>query len=80
MKQVDDFRGISSIKLGRGDIFMFWSDKWLLNDSDRPLKDRFPRLFSYVLEQDLSSRQVYLQDDMTNLFYISLSTQAFQEL
>jgi hypothetical protein len=79
MKQVDNFRGISSVKLGRGESFMFWSDKWSLNDSESPLKERFPRLFSYVLDQDLSARQVYLQEDIINLFYLPLSTQDFQE-
>jgi hypothetical protein len=26
LKQVNNFRGVSSIKLGRGDTFLFWSD------------------------------------------------------
>jgi hypothetical protein len=79
MKQVDNFRGISYIKPGRGDTFLFWSDKWSLNDSVTPLKERFPRLFSYVLDQDLSTRQVYLMEDMMDLFYLPLSNQAFGE-
>jgi hypothetical protein len=79
MKQVDNFWGISSVKLGRGDTFLFWSDKWSLNDSVTPLKERFPRLFSYVLDQDLSTRQAYLMEDMMDLFYLPLSNQAFGE-
>jgi hypothetical protein len=45
LKQVDNFRGVSSIKLGRGDTFLFWLDSWHLDGSLTPLSVRLPRLF-----------------------------------
>jgi hypothetical protein len=36
-KLVDDYRVVSFVKPGRGDIFLFWSDKWMFNGSSEPL-------------------------------------------
>jgi hypothetical protein len=80
MKQVDNFRGVPEDKEGIGDTFLFWSDNWLLNGSSRPIKFRFPRLFSYVLEENMLACEVYSTQDMIELFYMPLSMQAFQEL
>jgi hypothetical protein len=80
MKQVDNFRGVASVKQGRGDTFLFWSDNWKLNVYTMPLKLRFLRLFSFVLEENLSAAEVFSVQDITELFYRPLSVQAFQEL
>jgi hypothetical protein len=80
MKQVDNFRGVSVISMGAGDTFMFWQDNWNVDGLARPLMFRFPRLFSYVLNDKMSALQVYSVEDLTDLFYRPLSTQAFQEL
>jgi hypothetical protein len=69
MKQVDNFRGVAQVTMGKGTSFLFWSDNWTVNNSSMPLRIRFPRLFSYVLEETLSE-----------LFHRPISAQAFQEL
>jgi hypothetical protein len=79
LKQVDNFRGVSSIKPGRGDTFLFWLDSWQLDGSLTPLNVRFPRLFSFVLEENLSAAQVFDVDDLTSLFNLPLSRAAFEE-
>jgi hypothetical protein len=54
LKQLDNFRGVSFIQHGRGDTFLFWSDGWQCDGSSIPLRDRYPRLFSFVLDENLS--------------------------
>jgi hypothetical protein len=80
LKQVDNFRGVAVVNHGAGDSFLFWSDNWNINGMVRPLKDRFPRLFSFVLNENISAAKVYEQEDILNLFYRPLSVQAFEEL
>ena len=79
MKLVDQFREVAVVRPGRGDSFLFWSDKWLLNGSVQPLAERYPRLFSFVLDPTLSAAEVYGEEDLLSLFYLPLSEQAYQE-
>jgi hypothetical protein len=69
LKQVDNFRGVTVVKQGAGDIFLFWSDNWSVNGASHPLMSRFPRLFSFVLNENLSAAMVYAQEDFTSLFH-----------
>jgi hypothetical protein len=41
---------------------------------------RFPRLFSFVINENSSVAQVYQSEDLGSLFYRPLSLQAYQEL
>jgi hypothetical protein len=43
------------------------------------MKLRFPRLFSYALNENLSAAEVY-SNDLMDLFYRPISAQAYQEL
>ena len=79
MKLVNQYREVSVVRPGRGDSFLFWSDKWDLNGVVQPLAQRFPRLFSFVLDPALSAAEVYSEEDLLSLFYLPLSDQAFQE-
>jgi hypothetical protein len=78
-KLVDDYRVVSFVKPGRGDSFLFWSDKWMFNGSSEPVSARFPRLFSYVLDPKISASQFYQTEDKGTLFYLPLSDQAYEE-
>jgi hypothetical protein len=80
MKQVDNFRGVAQVTLGKGTSFLFWFDNWAANSSSIPLRIRFPRLFSYVLEENWSAQRVYASNDLAELFHRPISAQAFQEL
>jgi hypothetical protein len=79
MKQVDNFRGVAQVKMGRGTSFLFWSDNWTINNSSVPMRHIFPQLFSYVLEENLSAANVYASHDMSEMFQRPISVQAFQE-
>jgi hypothetical protein len=73
LKQVDNYRGVTYINLGRGDTILFWSDNWQLDGCHTPLRDRFPRLFTFVLDEGLSAAQVYNTEDFSSLFFLPLS-------
>jgi hypothetical protein len=80
LKQVDNFRGVESVTHGRGDTYLFWLDQWDINGFKQPFCKRYPRLYSFVLDDSLSVAQVYNVEDLTSLFYLPLSTQAFTEM
>lgn len=65
--------------LGNGRSIMFWNDTWILELNGSSISQSFPRLFSYVLDGQLSVAQV-LGHDLLENFHLPLSTQAFQEL
>jgi hypothetical protein len=73
------FTEVATIEPGMGDSFLFWSDKWKFMHSDQPLASRFPRLFSFVLDKEMSAADVFSTEDFSQLFYRPLSAEAFQE-
>ena len=79
MKLVDKFRNITVVNLGVGDSIFFWLDKWYFLDSHETNAERFPRLLSFVLNSKTSVSQVYETQELSSLFYLPLSNQAFEE-
>jgi hypothetical protein len=79
MKLVEGFRDVSKIMPGKGDTILFWSDNWHILDSNQPLCERFPRLFSYVLDTNMSVAEVYTTHDRSELYYRPMSAQAYEE-
>jgi hypothetical protein len=73
MQLSSDFMSFSSVTPGTGTSFSFWTDKWNILGNNQPLSERFPRLFSFVLDKDMSAAQVFAVEDFTNLFYRPLS-------
>jgi hypothetical protein len=80
IKQVDNFRGAAQVKIGRDNTFLFWSDNWTVNNLSTPMMIRFPWLFSYALEENMSAANVYAANDPSELFRRPIYVQAFQEL
>jgi hypothetical protein len=79
LKQVDNFRGISSVKPGKGDSFLFWLDSWSLDGSTTPLMTRYSSLFSYVLDENIAAAKVFEMEDLSIMFQRPLSRVAFEE-
>jgi hypothetical protein len=57
-KQVDNFRGIAFVNPGIGETASFWHDSWNVSGSKQPMSQRFPRLFSYVMNDKASIAHV----------------------
>jgi hypothetical protein len=77
---VDNFRGVAEISIGNGNSFMFWADNWKVNGGIRPIKDRFPMIYSFVLDGNMFAAKFYGQENLTDLFHLPLSVQAYAEL
>jgi hypothetical protein len=64
--------GIAACQVGNGTTVMFWSDVW--NDL---LQNRFPRLYSFAKNKQISVAQFLLNNSIQEQFHLPLSVQAF---
>jgi hypothetical protein len=78
-KHMEGYMNVASVLPGKGDSFLFWSNKWLFDGSTRPLAERFPRLYSYVLDSKLTAAEIYDCQQPSELSYLPMSEQAYQE-
>jgi hypothetical protein len=76
IKLVESYRSICIINGKSGDTALLWFDSW--NGLD--LHTDFPRLFSFALDNTISVREVFQQEDISQLFYLPLSQKVFEEL
>jgi hypothetical protein len=74
---VGEYRSISKCQIGNGKSVLFWKDFW---QDGNLLCDRYPRLFSFALDEDISVATLLSAEDMTSKFHLPLSMEAFQEL
>jgi hypothetical protein len=65
-----------SVSVKAGDTAIFWSDRW----HGQVFSMAFPRLFSFALEANMSVREVVQMSDLSTLFALPLSVEAFAEL
>jgi hypothetical protein len=75
MKLSPIFRGIAHCKIGKGDTALFWKDEW----SNGILHDLYPCLFSYVQNEDISVKEFCFAVDISDIFHLPLSPEAFQQ-
>jgi hypothetical protein len=76
MKLVPKYMEFCSVSVKAGDTALFWSDRW----HGQVFSLAFPRLFSFVLETNLSVQEVVTRSDLSTLFALPLSVEAFSEL
>lgn len=79
-KVADNYRVVATIKVNSGDSVLFWSDGWHIDDSTRPLRDRLPHLFSYVINDKISMAQYLDTVDIHSMFHLPLSQLVATEL
>jgi hypothetical protein len=73
---VDDYRAITQCSIGDGKTVLFWKDFWLNGEL---LCEKFPRLFSFALDEDISVNKMHSSEDRFSHFVLPLSIEAFQE-
>ncbi|XP_073351675.1 uncharacterized protein [Aegilops tauschii subsp. strangulata] len=78
-KLMDKYRAVTSFTVGKGDSVLFWSDHWEIDQSCIPLQERFPRLFSFFLQKNLSVMEVIQAGNLQQMFSLPLSELAFRE-
>jgi hypothetical protein len=74
---VEDYRSITHCSIGDGSSILFWKDFWEKGDL---LCDRFPRLYSFVINEDISVAAFQNAEDIFSHFILPLSNEAFHEL
>jgi hypothetical protein len=73
---VDEYRSISCCNIGNGSSVLLWKD---YRSNGELLCDRFPRLFSYTLNEDISVASFSSLQDLGSVFALPLSVEAFHE-
>ena len=76
----DAYRAIASVHINMGDTALFWHDAWHVAGSSLPLVRRLPRLFSFVIDDKVSVRDVLQTQDLFSMFYLPISQEAAAEL
>jgi hypothetical protein len=70
------YRGFARCTLGDGSTVSFWNDLW----SDTLLSSEYPRLYSFAANKSISVQSLMSEQDLENIFFLPLSTQAHEEL
>jgi len=70
------YRGIASCKIGDGSSVTFFND---LIDGEI-LSSKFPRLFSFTSNPDISVQQIMLAEDLDSIFDLPLTPNVYDEL
>jgi len=71
----DKFRGIATCTVGNGSTVLFWLYVW----NGFFLQEKLPRLFTFAKNQKISVAAFLSTPDMSTLFHLPLSEQAYQE-
>jgi hypothetical protein len=73
---VEDYRSITKCAVGNGTSILFWKDFWLEGEL---LCDKYPRLYSYAINEDMSVADMSLVPDIRSCFALPLSVEAYSE-
>jgi hypothetical protein len=74
---VEEYRSVTQCNIGDGSTVLFWKDFWAHGEL---LSDRYPRLYSFALDEDVSVASFHTTEDIFSFFALPLSVEAFQEL
>ena len=55
------FREVAIISPRSEETILFWHDKWIFMGASQPIRSRFPRLYSFVLDNYSSVAEVYAE-------------------
>ena len=63
------YRGISTIQVANGRNVLFWKDSW----DDNIIADKYPRAFSYTINEDISVNDFLSITTLCEAFHLPLS-------
>jgi hypothetical protein len=66
------FKQLAHCTFQQGNSILLWQDAW----SQQPLKDTWPHLYSYCINETISLQQALISPDAANLFHLPLSEEA----
>jgi hypothetical protein len=77
---LDNYRNIDKPTVKSGETILLWLDEWEVDGSTIPLRQHFPRLFSFSKDDKISVRDMVMLRDRTEEFHLPLSGMAYEEL
>ena len=80
MKLNEVYRAHSIITINVGNNSMFLHDTWSLGASHLPIKERFPKLFSFTLDDKIYVKDFIEDFDISTYFQLPLSHESMDEL
>ena len=75
LQLVEQYKALARCNLGDGRSAYFWSDLW----SEDILQQKFPHLYSFVLNPRLTIQQVVTTEYLEDLFHLPLSAEAHEQ-
>lgn len=76
LKLLENYKEITTCNCHCGNTIQFWKDSW----QGEPLSSKWPQLYSFVHQQDISVADIIREDDITDHFHLPLSVEAFDQL
>jgi len=70
------YRGIAKCVIGNGATVTFWDDLW----TNEILSFKYPWIHSFAKDQNISVMKIMQTDDISEIFNLPLSDQAWSEL
>jgi hypothetical protein len=67
---------VSQCQVASGTYVLFWKDDW---SNGELICHKFPRLYSYALDEDISVADLAHVEDLNNYFALPMLVEAFQE-
>lgn len=75
LKLLPMYKTHARCKANKGDTTLFWTDNW----TGEPLSRRFPELYSFAVDKDISLIKLQTQEEISLLFHRPLSYQAYTQ-
>ena len=76
----DKFCKLATPQVHAGDTVVFWLDHWKVDNCTTLLKERFPRLHSFVIDDLITVRDIFNMTTESGNLHLPLSVEAFNEL
>ena len=80
LKLYDKFCLFVTPQVHAGDTVVFWLDRWQIDNRVIALKDRFPRLHSFAIDDMISVKNFFDYQSMVEGFHLPFSSEAYLEL
>ena len=73
LKLYEKFCLLATPQVHAGDTMVFWLDRWQIDNRMIALKDRFPRLHSFAIDDTITVKDFFLTSRLLKVFiYLSL--------
>ena len=80
LKLYEKFVLLATPQVHAGDTVVFWLDRWQIDNRMIALKDRFPRLHSFAIDDTITVKDFCSYQLAVEGFHLPFSSEAYMEL